>query len=166
MKKMTGLLLLCCLVFAGCGEPAITQEEYDAVVAERDGLQSERDELLSERDELESEIENLNKAIELSEKVTEYQARIEEQHEHAKFILYVTGKIAGMDTEELLLQMDDVYQTAVDSIGGVKTLYENVNAMEGIDPDVNDAIQMVDNMWDAWCDLYEKILVMEKYVMG
>lgn len=57
MKKTILLLLACCFVLSGCGEPTVPQEEYDSVVAERD--------------ELESRIESLENAIELCEKAAE-----------------------------------------------------------------------------------------------
>ncbi len=164
MKKRIMALLVCCLFLGGCGT-GITQEEYDAVVAQRDAAIEERDEAIAEKDELETEIGNLNNVAELNEKVVEYQARIEEQYKHAKFILYVAGLVAGEDTESYQEELDGLYQTASGSIDAVKTTYESANALEGVELDTADVGESIDKMWASWQNFYEVVLTMESLLM-
>ena len=164
MKKRIMALLVCCLFLGGCGT-GITQEEYDAVVAQRDAAIEERDEAIAEKDELETEIGNLNNVAELNEKVVEYQARIEEQYKHAKFILYVAGLVAGEDTESYQEELDGLYQTASGSIDAVKTTYESANALEGVELDTADVGESIDKMWASWQNFYEVVPTMESLLM-
>ena len=150
MKKTILLLLACCFVLSGCGEPTVPQEEYDSVVAERD--------------ELESRIESLENAIELCEKAAEYQARMEEQYKHAKFVLFVMGEIAGIDTSDLALKTEDLYRSTTDSIGTVKNVYENIDALEGADELIDDTTQAIDDLWEAWSGFYDTVLNMETFI--
>lgn len=165
MKKRIMALLVCCLFLGGCGA-GITQEEYDEVVAQRDAAIEERDEAIAEKDELGTEIENLNNVVELNEKVVEYQARIEEQYKHAKFILYVTGLVAGEDTESSQEELDDLYQTVSGSIDAVKTAYESANALGGAEQDIADVGESIDKMWESWQNFYEVVLAMESFLSG
>lgn len=50
MKKRMIAFLLCCMVFGGCGNSGVSQEEYDRVVAERDELQKENERLQKKYD--------------------------------------------------------------------------------------------------------------------
>lgn len=153
MKKIIAVLLMMAVLLCGCGSSEISQEEYDKVVAERD--------------ELKKDNENLKKIADLKSKVAKYQSRIDSEYEHAKFVLYVSGKVSGTEVTEYVEEIDDLHSRVNDSISAANSLFENLSDLTDYDLDAYDTtVETVDEMYESWEGFYSTILELEKYITG
>ena len=145
MKKIIAVLLMMAVLVCGCGSSGISQEEYDKVVAERDELQKDN--------------ENLKKIADLKSKVAEYQSRIDSEYEHAKFVLYVSGKVSGTEVTEYVEEIDDLHSRVNDSISAANSLFENLSDLTDYNLDAYDTtVETVDEMYESWAGFYSTIL--------
>ncbi|MCI8391364.1 MAG: hypothetical protein HFI35_11955 [Roseburia sp.] len=74
------------------------------------------------------------------------------------------GEIAGIDTSDLALKTEDLYRSTTDSIGTVKNVYENIDALEAEDGLIDDTTQAIDDLWEAWSRFYDTVLNMETFI--
>lgn len=147
MKKIL-LVLLSCLFLSGCGN-AVSQEEYDAVVAERD--------------ELKKEVENIDSVLDISKKSTELKARIEEQCKHAEFVLAVSGKVSGVDISEAEKTVKELYDSSVLMIDVVLKTYSDLGSYSELDQDIYDAtVGTIETVEESWEKTYQEVLNLEK----
>lgn len=144
MTRKFLIVLLAMIILSGCSSSGVSQEEYDEVVAEN---------------------EILSNKIELESKVAEFQARIEEQYEHAKFVIYIGGIVAEMDDESALSALESSYDVAKNDIDSIKNILDTAIELNVDGVDMNEYIAQIDTIYDTWREYYEMVLEVEGHLM-
>lgn len=139
-KKIVAIVLLSAasMLYTGCGEKGVTQEEYDAVVAERDQYKAELEQIAAEQEEAEKqaelekekneskeygigdtwEVEGKFKITVNSVEETDYRNQFDESDPAAVYVINYTYENLGLD--ELYVTFDE---SIVDSTGKMATSY-------------------------------------------
>lgn len=151
MKRIL-MIIICCLMLCGCGS-GISKKEYDLVVTERDDLQSKLD--------------NLEQSTELKTKVLECKAKINAEYEHAIFVLKVGEKISGENASETISAVNELYDTAINTIDSIVTTVENIDSAAELKPETyKTTIDSIEGIYETWSDTYNGIKNIEDYIMG
>lgn len=129
-------------------------------------LESTNDRLTNEIEKLDRKNTELVKTEELEIKVVEIKARVEEQNEHAKFVLYVLQEASGEDFSDVNSQLEEVYNAVLTSIEAFQKLSGNGGiATEYIGEDTLDTIiNGIDEIYESWDKMFDSIMEMEKYI--
>lgn len=150
-KKIIVIILAVCVLAGGCG--GVSKEEYNAVANERDKLKTKN--------------ENLEEAVELREKIAGYQAKIDAEYEHAKFVIYVAGKVSDGKTEEATEVINEARDSAINAIEASKNIFSEASGLMDINEDtLKTTSESADGIYEAWGDSYEKIKDIEKHLMS
>lgn len=151
-KKLIATLIVSCVLASGCGT-GVSQDEYTAVVEERDKLKAEN--------------ENLKEVIDLRSKIAECQARIDAEYEHAKLVIYVSGKVSNNEIETTAEEVKGLRDDAINSIEAVKRMFDDVDSLIDTSDNIRETTsESIDGIYESWGDFYSKIKDVEKYLMN
>lgn len=140
------------LLTACGGSSGVSQEEYDAVVAERDKLQEEND--------------ILENKLEISVKVAEYKATINAQYEHIKLLYYI-GELLSGDEIDGISEVEEVKEKALKSIDAVEETFDFVGNLTELEDEVYEQTKKsLEDIYGEWNKIYDAAMEAEDVLLG
>lgn len=161
MKKFLSLLLCACLM-AGCSTGGdVSQEEYDAVVAERDELQAELDTLQT------GTTASTDRITEYTAKVTEFRTNFEDQYTFCKFAIQMMEKYLSWNMEKEKLNLSDDYNSTTLSLSRFEEYLDDEEALQSMsDDEYESLLKSIDDQYNYWhSQSYETILYAVDYIL-
>lgn len=145
MKKKIIVLVLCVFFafsFIACGS-SVSQNEYDSIIEERDSLQTQLD--------------NAENQIKFETTYAKLSAKLDEEYNHAKFVLYIAEAASDANAGEATASLDEMYDETKNALD---VAYEAGSGVTDIvsDEDVyNTSTEGLQSIFDSWSNFYKTI---------